>query len=383
MKDTCFIILFFCIPVFVFGQPDIDTISFDSVNIKRIKKDFVFYNVKDTLNPLINAYIIEYHPYCKNKPKSIKEIKDGKLVQTKHFTYYSKSCAINEIFFTNNTLKRDGSYNKLAHNGLKEISGNYINGRKVGLFTFYDYYSKQTYFVDYNCYGNRILEYSVNDTLDPDAKLKNIISIDLPCLIIKEFKLTYERYLNKKNILKFEFDLKPTNVKHATEVLTFSWNNPYIGIAPARYFISIDNQHLFGYPYHSFYFAKHPFYVSYGFYYLYKTYENLLYDHYMGEGDENYYSLQSEFSNSYGTRFLIGTKRILGNSKSKFNEVFDAFVGFGYCYKLDKFIVYGKRQYESSNRNPNIPLYNNPVVTTKEGFVYSFFAGLRFGIGWK
>lgn len=376
------IILLFHLPTFLFGQTDSDTIPSDLVFTKRIDGEYVYFRVNDSINQIRGAIIRENSTNCKDLPITILYIKDGKVQETKRYTYY-KSCLIKERYYTSKKTLKIGPYTRWNPEGLKVSEGNFnINGNEDGVFTFYNYIKSSTYYVAYND-GHRIFQYTKEDSLDANPKIKNILSFDLFCLLMNDYKLIYERYINEKNILKFELNCKPTYPKQGTLVFNLSKDNPYIYFVPSRYFVSIDNQKLFGYKKYPFYLYRHPYYMTYGIYYLYKSYEKIVFHYIMGDDSYGYNKdyLKSEFTNIIGIRTLLGKKRIFGKSKNKINEVLDCFAGVGICYMSKRTIEYGVSH--SLEYSHTIVMHNEPKINVVHTLYPSLFIGLRMGIGWK
>ncbi|MBI5540183.1 MAG: hypothetical protein HY951_09015 [Bacteroidia bacterium] len=379
-----FIYLAFCSPYIIYGQADIDTIiSYNVIEKKIDRNEYVYVKRNDPLSAINNAFIVDYKQGCENSISTIKEIKDGKLIKTKRYKYFDNTCILSEMFYTTKGSLKIGKYTKWNLFGLKEVEGNFdINGNEDGIFKFYDYNKQTTFHIDYDG-GKRRLKYTKEDSLNSEVKIKNIVSIDVLCLSIKELKIFYERYYKKKNIIKFEFDFKPSFAKEGTMVFNIFSKNPYISIVPSRYLFSIENQNLFGYKKHPFYLNRNPFYISYGLYYLYKSYNKIKFHYVMGDNSygNNYDRIQSVFSHNYGFRALLGKKKIFGSSNNKLNEIIDCYIGIGVCYTSEKLIIYG-RSLPTVNSQKEIVLFSEPKASINEKLMPSAFAGLRIGIGW-
>lgn len=372
----------------MFGQDIIDTIPSDLVFTKKINGERSYYKINDSINPLKDAIIIRYKPGCEAQSIFIKEIADGHERLTKRFTYFPGTCNFREKYYTSRGGLKFGTYEKWYLNGSRQIEGKYdTKGNKDGVFIRYDNNGLIDYYIAYNKYGKRVCQFTADDSLNSEVKSKNFLSVDIFCLKIKELKLSYERYLGQRDILKFEIGCKQYVPEKASYILTnfFSNSVQFIGIAPKRYLFSIEKERLFGYRRYSFYLPRHPFYFSCGLFYLYKSYEKLIYYHITGEDEKSMNFLRSESSSNIGIKFLLGKKIVFGKTTHKVNEVLDGFIGVGLYYRDIKRTEFGCSGYYDGGYeygNPRIMLYDQPEVTIKKDIMPTFFIGLRFGIGW-
>jgi hypothetical protein len=372
------LILLFLVPGFSLF-PQSDTIPYDSVISKRIENKNTlttkYFNKNDSTKPL-TAYVIYYSSKCSSKISYIKSIKYGFETETKHFIYFG-NCNIKEIFSTNeNNNYKEGPYTSFYPNSLKRIEGQYKDGKKDSLFIIYDIYGNPE-ICKYYHRNFRISKAKVDNYYD-SLKIKNIITIDIPTLIISGFKLSYERILNKKNTVFIELEFKPGYQTDRAEdgFITFSHKKAHIYFLPERKQIAIGYKHLFG--------GNHrkPFYWSSEIFYLNKYYNKVYCLFLEADGAGSIY-LQSSDKKKYGVRFTIGKKYLIGKSKCRFNEIFDFYIGGGIYNLFFNNTVFGEGHYSELPASPMVTLYKEPKIYSHNEIGFSVYFGLRFGLGFK
>ena len=334
--------------------PQTDTLTNDFIVIKELNHNGItsksYYKTTDTINPF-NGFVIEYFKNPKPLPKSIKAIENGIICRETRYTYYSLGRIKEkyEIFTLDYSLgnryssyqRKHGKYIRYFPNGNIYFEGNYVSNSKNGIFNVYREDGKLKCQKKY--YHNiKISQNYFNDTLTK----KNYFSIDFPYLIIKALRISYERKIGKKELLRFEYCYKANyNTEKTTDGINFYYTDDN-GHLPFFYFVPEMNLFLIGFSENGI--RKNAIYVSNDIYFLKKK-SNTVSIKYLGDG--GYTGTTSEDSNTFGIRMIVGKKFFLGKKSNFINEFYDIYGGIGLSMVYTKNHVYRPKSYPPDDRS--------------------------------
>jgi hypothetical protein len=158
---------------------------------------------------------------------------------------------------------------------------------------------------------------------------KNVFSLNVTRLYLKEVRLGYERQLADRHVLRTTLGYEFSNGAESFKTFNITPFN-----IPIKFAITKGIYVALGYNY--FFNSEKNAYVSAEVYYNNRFYDDKYFMFCVGSSSDSYVDYQSMDLKKSGIKFLIGKKVVLGNSRI----LFDFFAGLGIQYRAKEITIY-------------------------------------------
>ncbi len=357
-----------------------DTVDFKKLSIKQIKECNLhlkkYFKTKNDKTPF-NGIAIKHTPGGHfNDIISYFRINEGVIITGRTVIYYRRGHIRQDYQIITESHIKHGTYTRYYYNGFPKLKVKYQYGHEIDTTEAYNESGLVTYKYDHN--NNKMILNPV-DTIF----FKNYFSLNILSSYITELRVSYERFVFKRQSLKIEgaYQWATTDetekgiwslVNQTRGMLiigTNITNAKYISLAYNYYFDSNRNR-------------KTLLYVTAEPYFLYKYYENKYYREDFEYSSGNFFYikyLQSEQKKIWGIKFLLGLKHLFFKTSNRTNLIYDIYTGLGIRY-IDDLIT---RYSEYNDLFHKEIIYPEPQKVYKYMWKPTFNLGIKIGIAWR
>lgn len=210
--------------------------------------------------------------------------------------------------------------------------------------------------------------FSQTDGVKP---IKNYLTTNILKPIRSEYTLRYERLITLRDFIRFDIGYKnPRN--------NDSYENKMTVLIKTTNKWTIVSSYTFSVGYGRFLIQQTGFYLAIDLSYRYNYYDHKYYYDCVGTSSDSYVYLESEFNDNFGIRPQVGYKLAV-NHKNRIRFVIDGYIGYGFYYNVQKYILYG--QDHGSCSLTYFQYLPAPEETNSSSLKVPFIFGVNIGMG--